>query len=150
MEIPPKVSIPICIEQGSIYHCHLTKQNKDGTAYEGNRFFIVMNVNPKTDEILVLVTITKKIDKVKEFIKRICEATDTLVDITISDFPSLSQNSVVNCNNVYSMSLEELINKIENGGKIFRHKLPKTVIDALIRGMMQSNQISPEVKGMLA
>jgi len=149
MEIPPNVSIPICIEQGSIYHCHLTKQNNDGTFYDGDRFFIVMNVNPKTDEVLVLTTITKRIDKTKDFIKRICEAPDTLVKITISDFPHLSQDSVVNCNNSYQMSLKDLINKIENGGKIFKHKLPKIVFDAIISGMMKSNQISTEVKEML-
>lgn len=149
MDISPKVTIPICIEQGAIYHCRLTKQNTDGTLYDGNRFFIVLNVNPKTDEVLVLATITKKNDKTKEFIKRTGEVPETLVNIKISDFPSLSQDSVVNCNNFYPMSLEELINKIESGGKIFKHKLSKIVIDALISGMMKSNQVSPEVKRLL-
>lgn len=149
MEISPKVTIPICIEQGAIYHYRLIKQNTDGTLYDGNRFFIVLNVNPKTDEVLVLVTITKKNDKIKKFIKKICEVPETLVNITISDFPNLSQDSVVNCNNFYLISLEELIDKMENGGKIFTHKLSKIIIDALISGMMKSNQVSPEVKELL-
>jgi len=149
MEIPLKISITTCIEQGAIYHYRITKQNQDGTAYDGNRFFIVINANPKTDEILVLVTITKEIDNVKEFIKKIHEDSDTVVPITISDFPHLSRDSAVNCNNVYQISMKELIKKIENGGKIFKHKLPETIISALISGVMKSNQVSPEVKEML-
>ena len=47
MDIPAKVTVPICIEQGSIYHFCLDTLNKDGTRYQGNRFLIVLNANPK-------------------------------------------------------------------------------------------------------
>lgn len=149
MEIPPKISIPICIEQGSIYLYHLNRVNNDGSLYEGDRFFIVLNTNPKTDEVLILTTITKKAEKQKAFIKRIGEDPDTLVPITPSDFSALSQNSVVNCNSYYQISLADLIKKIEDGGKIFTHKLPKNVIDALISGVLKSNQVPPDVKERL-
>lgn len=149
MDIPPKVSIPICIEQGSIYHYQINKTNKDGTEYSGSRFFIVINKNPKTDGVIVLTTITTKTKETKKFIKKICEDEDTIVPIKISDFPNLSQDSIVNCNNYYSIQLEKLIEKIENGGKIFTHQLPKTVINALINGIMKSNQIPTEVKEIL-
>jgi PemK-like, MazF-like toxin of type II toxin-antitoxin system len=149
MDIPPKISIPICIEQGSIYLYCLDTKNKDGTSYKGSRFFIVLNANPKTDEVLVLTTITTKIDKQREFVKRIGEDAGTLVTITMSDFPRLTQDSVVNCNNFYQISLKGLIKKIEDGGKIFRDKLSKNVIDALTSGMLKSNQVPPDVKEKL-
>lgn len=149
MQISPDISIPICIEQGSIYHYHLDIENHDGTKYSGDRFFIVLNLNPKTDEILILTTITKQIDKKREFIKRTGEDPSTLVLISPSDFPNLSQDSVVNCNNIYQITLTELIDKVKNGGKIFSYKLPKTIVSALVSGVLVSKQIPEEVKQRL-
>lgn len=149
MNIPPDISIPICIKQGSIYHFHLNITNHDGTAYSGNRFFIVLNLNPNIDEVLILTTITKKIDKKREYIKRIGEDPSTLVLISASDFPNLSQKSVVDCNNIHQITLKELIDKIKNDGKTFSHKLPKTIIDALVSGVLKSRQVSSEIKQKL-
>lgn len=150
MEIPHKVSIPVCIEQGSVYLYCIDIDNKDGTRYSGNRFLIVLNPSPKADKVLVLTTITKQIENQRRFIKSIGEDPDTLVPITPSDFPPLKIDSVVNCNNHYETTLAELIAKVGNGGRVFhQHKLPKTVTNALISGIMKSNQIPPEVKEML-
>ncbi len=149
IDIPPKVSIPICIEQGVVYLYRLDTVNMDGTSYSGDRVFIVLNANPKTDETLILTTITKQVAKQREFIKKIGENPDTLVSILPSDFPPLKKESVVNCNNVYPITLSDLITKVENNGKIFSDKLPKTVINLLISGIIKSNQISSEIKKML-
>jgi hypothetical protein len=149
MWIDPEISIPICIEQGSIYLYHLTTTNKDGALYSGDRFFIVLNLNPKTDEILILTTITTKIENQKAFIKKTSEDPSTLVVITKSDFPQLAQASAVNCNRVYQITLKELIEKVKNGGKIFSHNLPKTVIALLISGVLKSKQIPPDIKQKL-
>jgi hypothetical protein len=146
MNIPPKVSIPICIEQGSVYLFNLEKKNPDGTFYKGDRFFIVLNAKPKTDEIIILVTITKKIEKQKAYVKRIGESEDTLVTITLSDFPRLSQTSIVNCNNYFENDVKDLIAKIENDGKIFRDKIPKNIIDAITGGMINSRLIPLGIK----
>ena len=149
MDISPEVSIPICIEQGSIYHFCIEKINKDGTEYKGERFFIVLNVNPRTDELLILTTITTKIEKQKEYVEKTGEDTQTLVFINKSDFTCLSSDSLVNCNNVYPLSLDLLIKKIKDGGKIFHDKLPKIVIDALVRGVLISKQVPQEYKKKL-
>jgi len=149
MRLPPKVFIPITIEQGSIYHYRISKVNKDGTQYDGSRFFIVLSTNPKIDEVLILTTITKQIDNQKKFIKRIREDKSTLVLISTSDLPFLSQDSVVNCNNFHEITLEALISKIEDGGKVLSHKLPKTIMNELISGVLKSNQVPPDVKEKL-
>lgn len=139
--IPASAAIPICIEQGSIYHYKLQHLNHDGTPYIGDRFFIVLNINPKTDTALVLVTITKKIENQEKHIKVIGESLDTLVRITPADFQPLSVDSCVNCNNTYEVTLSELIKKVDNGGKIFFEKLPKNIITDLVSGVMKSNQV---------
>lgn len=149
MLIDPGISIPICIEQGSIYLYRLDTTNKDGTLYSGDRFFIVLNTNPKTDEVIILTTITTKVEKQAELIKRTGEDPSTLVQISISDFPNLSKDSVVNCNRIYQITLQELIEKVKNGGKFFSFTLPKTVISALVSGVLKSKQVAPEIKEML-
>lgn len=149
VEIPPNVSIPLCIEQGSIYHYEYKRDRGDGTSYIGNRFFIVLNVNPKTDEVLILTTITTKITNQRAYIKQVGEDPDTLVPITKTDFARLSADSVVNCNNIYPLTLDELISKIHSGGKIFYEKLPNDVINALISGVLKSSQVSPGHKKLV-
>lgn len=150
MQISPDISIPICIEQGSVYHFKLTTTNKDGTAYSGDRFFIVLNVNPKTDEVLVLTTITTQTASQVKFIKLNGEDPTTLVSITKSDLPILSQDSVVNCNRVYEKTMQEVIDGVNGvGGKIINIKLPKSVINALVSGVVISKQVPTNIKEFL-
>jgi hypothetical protein len=141
IDISPTIIIPLCIEQGSIYHYEFSALRADGTRYTGNRFFIVLNRNPKTDQILILTTITKQIEKQRQYVKNINAAPDTLVPIGPSDFPRLTLDSIVNCNNTYELTLDELIAKVAAGGKVFYDKLPKDTLDAIKRGVLQSNQV---------
>lgn len=149
MDFPPKIAVPICIEQGAVYLYQLETKNRDGTLYKGDRFMIILNANPKTDTVLILATITSQIENQRKFIKRVGESPETLVEITQGDFARLNKNSVVNCNNIYETSLPELISKIENGGKLFTVKLPKNKISEIIKGVLLSNQVTPEQKRLL-
>ena len=85
----------------------------------------------------------------RQFIKRTGEDTETLVEIHPADFPNLTKDSAVNCNTIYQITLQDLMEKVENGGKIFSHKLPKIVIENLIRDVLKSNQVPTEIKEML-
>ena len=149
MDIPPNVFIPICIEQGAVYFYHLDIINRDGSSYSGDRFFVILNANPKTDEVLILSTITTKIEHQRDFIKRTGEDPSTLVEISPRDFPPLHARSAVNCNTIYQMSLSDLIAKVEAGGKTFTAKLPKVIIASIVGRSLKSRQISPEIKQLL-
>lgn len=149
MDIPAKVTIPICIEQGAVYLYKLETVNRDGTPYTGDRFMIVLNANPKTDTILVLATITKQIDNQKKHVKNLGEPPETLVSISPSEFARLKHDSVVNCNNVYETSLSELISKVEDGGRFFVEKLPKSKVSEITKGVLLSKQVTPEQKKLI-
>jgi hypothetical protein len=149
MEIPPEALVSVCIEQGSICHFRLDATNQDGTAYSGDRFLIVLNTNPKTDTVLVLTTLTTKIERQKKLIKIQKESPDTLVVITPQDFPRLDRESIVNCNKVYEFSKDELTEKIRDGGKVFFEKLPKSIVSALVSGTVKSRQVSNEHKQLM-
>lgn len=149
MELPPEAVVTICIEQGSVYHYRLDTVNHDGTPYSGDRFFIVLNANPKSDTVVVMTTITTKVEKQEKIIKKSGESPDTLVKISKRDFSHLSEGSAVNCNRIYEISLTELVEKIRNGGKVFHKKLPKDIVSALVSGALKSRQVSNEYKKLM-
>lgn len=68
MEIPPKIRIPLCIEQGSVFNFFIDFGNPKRQSK--NRYFVVLNSNPKTDITLIMVTSTTQIQKKKEFVRR--------------------------------------------------------------------------------
>lgn len=150
MEMPPDVLVPACIEKGTVYHFEMEIANRDGSAYVGRRFFIVLNAKPKTDEIIILSTITKQIGNVEAYLFRIGESKDTAVRISRKDFSALSVDSIVNCNSVYSSTRSEIIARLKRpGGKVFFEKIPKSVMDAIVSGVMKSGQIEQGYKKML-
>jgi len=149
VDIPAKIVVPVCIESGSVYHYDFSADRKDGTTYKGSRFFIVVNINPKTDEVIVLVTVTTKIDKQMEYIKVIGADPDTIVKITPKDFEFLSKESIVNCNNHHVMTMDQLVAKIDNGGKVFHEKLPTDILNRIKAGILKSNQIPPDIKKLV-
>jgi len=68
MEIPPKIRIPLTIEQGSVFNFKL-EVSGDGRQSK-NRYFVVLNKNPKIDSVLVMLTSTSQISKKREFVRR--------------------------------------------------------------------------------
>lgn len=149
VDIPANTTVPVCIEQGSVYLYSINKLNNDGTTYAGSRFFIVLNTNPKTDQVLVMVTATTKIIEQERYVSSIGESKDTIVRITPKDFSPLSAESIVNCNNIYEISLVDLVGKIDAGGKVFFEKLPKDIVSSLVTGALISNQVSTEHKKLM-
>lgn len=137
------------IERGAVFYYSDEIANRDGSSFRGKRYYIVLNTNPKTDDFLILVTITKQIENQTKFIKQIGEDPSTLVPIPMKDFPRLTYPSIVSCNKVYVVTLENLIKKIENGGSIISDKPPKNIIDAIVSGVMKSKQIEGEYKSII-
>ena len=150
MDMPPEVLVATCIEQGTVYHYEAEFTNHDGSMYRGNRFFIVLNVDPKTDEVIVLTTITKQVTRVETYIARVGEAPETAVRLLPADFSELREESIVNCNSVHSSTREKIVEKLKGeGAVVFFEKIPKTILEHIIAGVMKSNQVPPEFKKLI-
>ena len=74
---------------------------------------------------------------------------DTIVRISPTDFPRLSEESAVNCNRTYETSLSELTQKIDDGGRVFFERLPRSVVSAIVSGVLMSNQVEAGHKKLL-
>lgn len=139
----------VSVERGAVFYYSDEIANRDGSSSKKSRYYIILNTNPKTDDFLIVVTITKQIENQTKYIKQTGEDPSTLVPVSMKDFPRLTYPSIVSCNKVYVITLENLIKKIENGGSVISDKLPKTIIDAIVSGVLKSKQIEGEYKSII-
>lgn len=105
MQIPPEVHIRATIKEGAIYYFI-----EDSFGSKEPHFFVVLNRNPLTDEILILVNATTKIDKRREARKRL--PPETLVEISSVDCSVLRENSLIDCNSITEKTVDTLIEKL--------------------------------------
>ena len=147
MDIPIKVRIPLSVEQGSVFNFHI---EFDGAGRKsGNRYFVVMNCNPKTDKVLVMLTSTTQIEKRKEFIKKANIPEKTLIEISPKEYPTFTTSSAFNCNDIYEVGIRDLIRKIENNGSMNYPKIPEQILKKLIAGIKESPLVTEEIKKLL-
>ena len=147
MDIPLKVRIPLSIAQGCVFNFHIDFDGSNRKS--GNRYFVVMNCNPKTDKILVMLTSTTQIEKRKEFIKKASISEKTLIEVSPKEYPTFVTESAFNCNDIHEVNIEDLIRKIENNGSMNYPKIPEQILKKLIAGVKESPLVTEEVKKML-
>lgn len=147
MEIPPKIKIPLCIEQGCVFNFFI--DFNDSKRESKNRYFVVLNSCPKTDLILIMVTSTKQIEKKYEFIKKAGISEDTLVKIIPKEYPVFSQDSIFNCNDVFEIKIEDLIKKIEENGSMNYPRMATGLVSKLIKGVKESPRVTEDIKKLL-
>lgn len=147
MDIPPKIRIPLCIEQGSVFNFRM---EVDGAHRQSkNRYFVVLNRNPKTDTALILITSTTQIEKRKEFVKRAGISEQTIVEVSPREYSTFTADSAFNCNDVVEVPMSDLIRKVEDNGSMNYPKIPDSILAKLIIGINKSPRIAPAVKKLL-
>jgi hypothetical protein len=147
MEIPPKVRIPLSIEQGSVYNFYI--EFSDPKRQSKNRYFVVLNREPKTDIALIMVTSTTQILKRREFVRRSGIDSRTIVYINDTEYPVFNRDCCFDCNNVFEISLNDLIHSVETNGSANYPKLPAGLLLRLIGGVKLSPQVSEELKKLI-
>ncbi len=147
MDIPVKVRVPLCIEQGSIFNFHMEVEGVNRQSK--NRYFVVLNRNPKTDTALVLVTSTTQIEKRREFVKRAGISEKTIVAVSPEEYAVFTAESAFNCNDVIEVNMSELIRKVEDGGSMNYPKIPESILAKILAGVDQSPRVAPALKKLL-
>lgn len=147
MDIPIKVRVPLCIEQGSVFNFFIDHDNPKRQSK--NRYFVVMNKNPKKDTLLILVTSTTQTTKKLEFVRRARISEKTIVSVSPHEYGVFSSDSVFNCNEVFEISMADLIRKIEDTGSMNYPKMSDDVIAKIIEGITESPNVSEANKKLL-
>ena len=147
MEIPPKIRIPLCVEQGSVFNFFV--DFGDSKRQSKNRYFVVLNRNPKTDTALIMVTSTTQIQKKREFVKRAGISDKTIVEVKTKEHYIFTSDSAFNCNEIFEVNMSDLIKKIEENGSMNYPKLPDDILKRIIVGINESPKISQSIKDLM-
>ena len=111
-------------------------------------FHIVVN-NPLTQQVLLLAVVTSKIEKVR-YRRRDCP--ETLVELGPDDLPKiLARPSIVDCNRVIRISLDEFCNRwLRKEIASFDKDLPAPLRNALRKAIHASAIVPDEIKSLVA
>ncbi|MDA0767605.1 MAG: hypothetical protein O3A92_12375 [Verrucomicrobia bacterium] len=136
MDIP--LEIRLSLRQGTVYYM----AERQLTSIEPH-YFVVVNREPLRDRVLLLLVVTSQVEKARQRVARKTLPAETLVEIRQTEYGAFSKDSCVDCNKVFTKSLEELCQqwtRKEIRGEI---DLPPILLGQLVRGV----QASPLVTG---
>ncbi|KKT87313.1 hypothetical protein A3A64_03490 [Candidatus Gottesmanbacteria bacterium RIFCSPLOWO2_01_FULL_48_11] len=133
------------IETGSVYYY----EEKELSSSEPH-YFIVLNINPRSEGTLILACVSSKVKKRKRIAKSLGFPGRTLVVVSPSEYPIFDTESVIDCNRTFERTIQSLADKLEKKQlKICKILMPKEIVQKLISGTLASNQTSEGVRKIL-
>lgn len=139
--ILPDVYIKAPLRPGSVFYFPDAELSSPEPHY-----FIVLNINPFTDDILLLVCSSSQCEAVKW---RRRECPETVVDISPSEYVRFTKDSVVDCNNPFPRTVAELVRKYEDGLLKPMPTMPMEIVQKLRTAMINSVLVAEELKDMI-
>lgn len=139
MEIPAEILIDGTIEQGAIYYFP-----EDSITSDAPHYFVVLNIDPKKDTILILACGTSQVKEA--FVRRRNLPRETVVGVSTTECKYFKRNTAFDCNSLIQQSLNNLINKKTQGILEYKGKLSEVVLNKLIKGVLASPMVDRKHK----
>lgn len=110
-------------------------------------YFIVMNADPQSGNVLIMTIGSSQVSKVQKRRKNL--PPETLVLIDPSEYPDFTKPTIIDCNQVFELSKEELVQKFK--AKDLRHHqdLPRSIKEKIWRGIRNSPLVDEVHKQLL-
>lgn len=142
MNIPAETQIKATIQPGSVLYFVETT-----FASRKPHYFVVLNQAPMTDELIVLVCSSSRIEQVKERVRRRHWPESTLVEIKKEEYDDFTEEtSIINCNYVLTRTIEQIIEKRKKGELEFKKIMDIALVEKLRKGVWDSPKVSKELK----
>jgi len=134
----------LTLRGGSVYHL----QHRGLTSADPH-YFIVLNLAPRADSLLVLVVTSSQVANVRRLSGAL--PPETLVEISPADYrdPHFTLPSIVDCNHWFRVTKQELLQKFQTGLAWEKAPLPPPILAKLRQGALASPVIEEEVKDLL-
>jgi hypothetical protein len=142
IDIPPDVALKASIRSGSVYFFR-----HDAFSSEHGHYFVVLNTNPVTERVILLVWASSEIAKVKARRKN-CSS-ETLIVVKPVQYPTFTFTSIFDCNKVLEMNIERLIQKLKVKELSVMPEISRQIVCQLRNGVLASNLISGRIKTQL-
>lgn len=141
--VPPEVVIKATIRPGSVYYFPEDSFNTIEPHY-----FIVINREPLTDTLVILVCASSKIDKVKS--RRATCPANTLIEITPAQYCGFTVDSIIDCNYVLEKSIDQLVDKLKSRKLMLKIEMDINIVNKLRDGVLSSPTVEKYIKDLLA
>ena len=140
-KIPPEI-IRASIKTGSVYYF-----SEDSFSTADPHYFVVLNCNPRTSEVIILGCASSQIEKT--LMRRSYCSPETLVLITPDEYDEFSETSIFDCNRTINRTIDEIMQKYSDGKLKIKTEMNNTLVDRLKQAVIASNQIEPRIKALL-
>jgi len=141
MELPAELQIDGTLEQGMVYF-----YPEDGFTNDRPHFFVVLNKDPKSDEIIFLTCASSQVDKHQRWIEDMRLPASTLVIVEKGECSFLPKRTVFDCNAAQRKTRLELIEKAQKGELKIKGQLPGKILQKILSGVMRSSMVVENVK----
>ncbi len=139
--IPPEI-IKVSIKPGSVYYLR-----EDTFKSTEKHYFVVINRDPRSDEVILLVCASSRISHVKLLYKHCSK--ETLVIVTPEEYNGFRIPSIFNCNSIFIKDIKTIMKKYKDNELLIKPEMDIKLVDTLRKGVLASNQILEYVKEML-
>src|SRR3989344_1994465 len=110
MDIPAAIRILGAIQSGSVFYFEEETLNTTDA-----HFFVVLNKDPRTEELLILVVASSQVERRKEIAKKLGFPAETLVLVSPAECPLFTKETLIDCNRAFEKTPQSLIEKLEVG-----------------------------------
>ncbi|MEN8254743.1 MAG: hypothetical protein ABFR33_04655 [Verrucomicrobiota bacterium] len=134
--MPPDLPFPLnlTLRSGTVYYFE-----HRGLHSTEPHYFIVINANPQSDKLLIMTVGSSRVDNVRK--RRHGLPDETLVIVDPSEYADFSKPTVIDCNQVFELSREELVQKFKTKQLRSHNDFPASVLEKIWQGV----RISPRV-----
>ena len=110
--------------------------------------FVVLNYDPQSDELLLLVNGTSKVEKKLQYLRRIYQenATKTSVIIEAGSYHFISKQTIIDCNEVKAINLNSIDFSTDTVKAITNDELSEHDIDRIITSVLNSTNVPVYIK----
>jgi hypothetical protein len=141
IDIPPEIQLKSTIKSGSVYYFpEKTFQSQEP------HYFIVINYDPIKDNVVLLVSASSNIERVK---RRWKNFPDTVVEIKKGEYSDFTRDSIIDCNSVHEYSINQLIQKISGGKLKLKTEMHIAFVNKLRKAVMRSPTVVTRLKKLL-
>lgn len=144
VDIPPEIQIKSTLQPGSVFYF----EEETLTSPEPH-FFVVLNNDPQTDLLLLLVFSSSQTPKVKA--RNVHNnPNQTLVEVSPAEYTAFSKDSIFDCNTVRIKSVNELVQKLKDGKLKLKPAISSTILAKLRAGVKASPAVPDAQKRILS
>lgn len=141
MKISPDVIIKTTAKPGTVYYFVMPKFSSPEP-----HFFIVLTEPDANGHNIIMVCSSSQIHKVRQ--RCIALSQETLVELSPKDYVGFTKQSIIDCNNVFNVNVNSLINIIQNNISI-KPNMPNEALSKIVKGILKSPVVANELKDIL-